>query len=493
MNRLFCLLVVAVVLWAGNALAQESAAPSGPPSGSILEVEARGEGATREEALRAAFVNALQRAVGVVIHSSTTVRNFEIQEDLQRLLTNGCIETYDELSSETADGTVRVEIKARVRRGMVADFYAVSKSARVVNLDDEWARLTTSIEGRKQALELLRSMMPRIRESLYKVSLLDMHTGSEIGPSGMPTPYLQTSADGRTIAVWAALLRPDLEFWDEHAAPLVAGCLDVLSTRRGRLFVRMEGDSPGMGYFDGAAREFDGGFARAPRRLWQKIPPYGLLPWAGAPPVPHHAIAPHRIALQQRASNAEALDLRLYHLDAETHERLFAPLIPTQNPQKNPRTLKNQPLYVRATITLANGAQEQAVVGQSAPFFLSWGIPWTGAAESDYCGPFFPAGWMRSGWSHLSAWPVWEGPVLPVMHHPAFDAFVIHDGRLMRADGHYQDAFEKMIRVRRGRKHREAPAKCEFDTELIVPLVFTLDVEKLNDIRQLSVEVMKGR
>ena len=69
-------------------------------TGEIHEVEGVGEGTDVESALQAAFVKALQSTIGVVVHSQTTVKNYELTEDLLRVLTNGCIESYQELLNQ---------------------------------------------------------------------------------------------------------------------------------------------------------------------------------------------------------------------------------------------------------------------------------------------------------------------------------------------------------------------------------------------------------
>jgi len=357
-----------------------------------------------------------------------------------------------------------------------------------VDLHDEWARLATSARSKKQALDLFRSSLPRIKARLFSVTLIDLATGREIGAQGNPTPMFQSISTDEVLTVWAAVIKPDLEFWDEHAVPLLEACLDVLGSHRGTLTVGMDTGGPDENFFEKTPEGFDGKFQRAPVRRWQRIRP-GRLPWAGAAPVPSHAAAPRRLAIQRNSRNTETLELSIHALDEDVYRQLLAPLNPTEQDPAKKHTLRNLWLYVRAHLSFTNGGKATLLVGQSAPFFFSWGIPWTGTPDAEYCGPLFPAGWMSGGWSMNSAWPEWEGAVVPVVKHPGFDAFLLSEGRILRADGGYQDAHEKWIRVLRGRNHKEAPARCEFDSEILVPLVFKLPISSLNKLSGISLEI----
>ena len=230
-----------------------------------------GEGSDAESALQAAFVKALQSTIGVVVHNQATVRNFELTEDILRVMTNGCIESYQELLSQTQNGVTRVAIRARVRRGIVADFMGVGRVKRQVELKDEWARLSTSARGRDQAVEMLRSLILEISPKLYKVTLIDLQTGAEVGTDGNPLPFLDQSKDSTVIATWAALITPDLDFWDNQASPLIAQCLQTLSECSGDLYVRMLSEMPEAIFYEGAPAGFDGKFTAAPVRRWQQI------------------------------------------------------------------------------------------------------------------------------------------------------------------------------------------------------------------------------
>lgn len=448
----------------------------------LHEVEVVGEGSDHEGALKAAFVKALQSTIGVVVHSSTTVRNFEVSEDIQRMLTNGCIEGYEELLSRTENGITRVAIRARVRRGIVADLLSRPGAQHPVEMKDEWARLSTGIRGREQAASMFREMSRELVPRLYRIKLIDLQTGAELESGANPLPMLQHVGDSVVHATWAVSIKPDLDFWDTQAAPLLGACLQALSERHGRLYIRMEGAIPDANFYSGGRQGFDGNFTRVPRRRWQRIPATGRLPWEGAAEVPVHQSAPHRIALQTNTRDATATALSIFYLSAESLRPLLA----------DP-SLEKLPLYLKARLQLKGGGEASTMAGQTSPILTPFGLPWTGAPDAKYLGPLFPVGWMAGGWSPKSAWPEWEGMVLPTSGVPGFDLFLIEDAKVQRGDGGYLDGVEKLMRVQRGKRFKDALCPFEFDTEVIVPIVFQMKVDDLRMIDGLKVEWVLDR
>ncbi len=449
----------------------------------IHEVEVVGEGTNAESALQAAFVKALQTTIGVVVHSQTTVQNYELTEDLLRVLTNGCIESYEELLSQSQDGITRVAIRARVRRGIVADFLGVQRVKRRVELKDEWARLSTTARGREQAVQMLRSLVLGISPKLYKVTLIDLQTGEEIGAGGNPVPAIAHGKDATAYVTWGALITPDLDFWDNEASPLIAQCLQTLSERTGSLHVRMESEMPSAAFFEGDLAGFEGTFTTAPLRRWQRIPPHGPLPWTNGAPVPEIHAAPRRIALQRKSKDANSASLTIYHLREDSLAQLL----------EDRTRLDNVPLFLRVRLYWQDGRQSTRLIGQSSPILSPIGLPWTGAPDALYFGPLFPVGWMAGGWSARSAWPKWEGPVLAMKKVPGFDSFIIAGGTVQRADGAYLDGLEKLIRVQRGKRFKEAPSRFEFDSGLVVPITFRVPVDDLKKIKGLTLEIVRDQ
>lgn len=490
-HRWFRLALVAALFLPCLARAQ-TPAPQAPAG--IHEVEVTGRGVDEESALKAAFVKALERTVGALVYSSTTTRNFQLESDVQKLLTNGCIESYDEISSRRENGDFVKTIRARVRRGVVADFMRRSGYSAATDLNDTWARLATSIRGKKQALDMLHEKMPQIRDALYKVSLVDMASGREVDANSFTEPFTQENLDGDVVCVWAAVVKPDCHFWDTQAAPLLAACFDVLCEKKGRLFVNMNTGVPSVHAYGDRNPVMFGSFTRAPMHRWQRIPRGSPPPWQNGRPIPRPESAPHCIALETRSLNPDSLDLTLYFFSDEVYRRIMNPP-EVRNAEgeltAKPESFDDLRTGLRANLKLKGGGEKTFTVRQSAPLFHQISLPWTGNIQAKYCGPYFPAGSLANGWSEKSQWPEWKGPVEPHSNTPGFAPFLIHQGRIHLATGPYQEALRTGIENERGDDFIGIP-DCEFDLEVIVPLVFDLHLDELRRVQNLSVTPLTG-
>ena len=490
-HRWFRLALVAALFLPCLARAQ-TPAPQAPAG--IHEVEVTGRGVDEESALKAAFVKALERTVGALVYSSTTTRNFQLESDVQKLLTNGCIESYDEISSRRENGEFVKTIRARVRRGVVADFMRRSGYSAATDLNDTWARLATSIRGKKQALDMLHEKMPLIRDALYKVSLVDMASGREVDANSFTEPFTQENLDGDVVCVWAAVVKPDCHFWDTQAAPLLAACFDVLCEKKGRLFVNMNTGVPSVHAYGDRNPVMFGSFTRAPMHRWQRIPRGSPPPWQNGRPIPRAESAPHCIALETRSLNPDSLDLTLYFFSDEVYRRIMNPP-EVRNAEgeltAKPESFDDLRTGLRANLKLKGGGEKTFTVRQSAPLFHQISLPWTGNIQAKYCGPYFPAGSLANGWSEKSQWPEWKGPVEPHSNTPGFAPFLIHQGRIHLATGPYQEALRTGIENERGDDFIGIP-DCEFDLEVIVPLVFDLHLDELRRVQNLSVTPLTG-
>jgi len=483
--------LLALAFFCSEAAAQ---APTQVPAVGIHEVEVTGSGVDEDSALKAAFVKALERTVGTLVYSSTTTRNFQLESDVQKLLTNGCIESYDEISSRNENGAVIKTIRARVRRGVVADFMRRSGYSGAADLSDTWARLATSIRGKKQALDMLHEKMPQIRDAVYKVSLVDLASGREVDGKTFTEPFTQENLDGEVVCVWAAVVEPDCHFWDTQAAPLLAACFDVLCEKKGRLFVNMNTGVPSVHAYGDRNPVMFGSFTRAPMHRWQRITRGAPPPWQNARPIPRTESAPHCIALETRSVNPDCLDLSLYFFSDEVYRRIMNP--PEVRNAQGELTAQPEPLDslrtgLRANLIFKGGGEKTFTVRQTSPLFRHFSLPWTGNIQAKYCGPYFPAGSLANGWREKSRWPEWTGPVEPDSNTPGFAPFLIHQGRIHLATGAYQEALRRGIENERGEFVSDAP-DCEFDLEVIVPLVFDLQLDELRRVQHLSVTPLTG-
>ena len=86
------------------------------PSGEVVTVTARGVGANKVEALKDAYRDAVERAVGLYVDAEQQVKNDEVLRDQVLTQSNAYIEKYDLLKEEPANGQVQVRIVAYVKK-----------------------------------------------------------------------------------------------------------------------------------------------------------------------------------------------------------------------------------------------------------------------------------------------------------------------------------------------------------------------------------------
>ena len=100
--------VAAVVLAAALAFAQDA---------ELVRVRGKGTGADRAEALKDAYRDAVERAVGLYVDAEQMMKNEDLVKDQILTQSNAYIEKYDVAKETTKpNGLVKVQILAEVRK-----------------------------------------------------------------------------------------------------------------------------------------------------------------------------------------------------------------------------------------------------------------------------------------------------------------------------------------------------------------------------------------
>jgi len=82
--------------------------------------------------------------------------------------------------------------------------------------------------------------------------------------------------------------------------------------------------------------------------------------------------------------------------------------------------------------------------------------------------------------------------VKPEQRVPGYNRFLVQKGRIHLATGIYEEAQREMIHTQRGEFNGEMSQDCEFDLEVIAPLVFNLKLDELRRVQRLGVEPVTG-
>lgn len=134
MKKLYLLLVLVILATLPIFEAQAKVVPStNAPSSNNKEVTLTvvGSGNTKEEATRNGLRSALEQTYGAFVSSNTTIINDELVQDAVSTITNNCVKSYKELSTESLpNGSWFVTLQVTVSvSGLVS--YAQSKGSSV--------------------------------------------------------------------------------------------------------------------------------------------------------------------------------------------------------------------------------------------------------------------------------------------------------------------------------------------------------------------------
>ena len=174
MNMRGMLTIVASVV-AGGVFAQgtvslapaapaEAQAPQGAsPANETVKVTARGMGKDKESALKDAYRDAIERAVGLYVDAEQMVKNDELVSDQILTQSNAYIENFDLVKESTENGLVTVRILATVRKSdltkrisdvMPSQTFSLGNSAQMVH-----AQAVTTEKRNADAAALLEAVL----------------------------------------------------------------------------------------------------------------------------------------------------------------------------------------------------------------------------------------------------------------------------------------------------------------------------------------------
>lgn len=109
MNKIAKRVLVAVMLIAVSAAFAQNA--------EIVKVKGRGIGVSRSEALKDAYRDAVERAVGLYVDAEQMMKNEELLKDQILTQSNAYVEKYEVVKEDdSANGLVEIQILAEVRK-----------------------------------------------------------------------------------------------------------------------------------------------------------------------------------------------------------------------------------------------------------------------------------------------------------------------------------------------------------------------------------------
>ena len=141
------------------------AAPA--PSADVVKVVARGVGRDKETALKDAYRDAVERAVGLYVDAETMAKNDEIVKDQVLTQSNAYVTHYDEIEAKNVDGLMQVRIVATVKKSALVKNVQETIPGTTVDvnssvLQDAHAQLVSREKQAGDAAALLRNVMGKL-------------------------------------------------------------------------------------------------------------------------------------------------------------------------------------------------------------------------------------------------------------------------------------------------------------------------------------------
>ena len=188
MSRMKSACVVVAMIFAAVA---QAAAPV-----ETVRVKGRGVGEDKSAALKDAYRDAVERAVGLYVDAEQLVENDQIVKDRILTQSNAFIEKYKIISLNTKKGLVNVEILATVRKGELShklrEFIPVRNMKLADASQDLHAEIVTELNMKLGAKELLAKEL----DSLSPIrQLLDVSLASA-------KPKVEEVDDGAAVKLW---------------------------------------------------------------------------------------------------------------------------------------------------------------------------------------------------------------------------------------------------------------------------------------------------
>ncbi len=242
---------VSVVVCLGTASAQQtisvnfgqqgsSEVPRG--GGDTVKVQGRGVGATKEAALKDAYRDAIERAVGLYVDAETVANNDQIVKDQVLTQSNAYITDYRELSSERIDVGFEVRILATVKKQALTTKLTGVMPAQTVRIDSSGlqnvhAQLVTKEKRAEDAAALLKNALEGLNpmKSLMVASIRPetqkIITADDTGSRGRTNRRNTTPADSVTLR-YLFEVKLDREKYFSEFMPHLKKVLDQISVTK---------------------------------------------------------------------------------------------------------------------------------------------------------------------------------------------------------------------------------------------------------------------
>lgn len=230
MSVRYCFAVLAVIM---------SANLSRSDDGGIIRVRGKGVGETEAIALKDAYRDAIESAVGMYVDAEQEVENYRLVKDEILTQSNAVIEDYEITDKRNIRGLVSVTIVAKVRKQALTKRLSGKTSAKILAVDDSLksfhAESTTTAKRNGDGAALLKKELDNLHvfAQLYDVALA----------TGRPV-VLEDGGDMVEVA-WLFKLEVDFKRYSKEFLPHMERVLKQISIAEPRSFRATESKESG--------------------------------------------------------------------------------------------------------------------------------------------------------------------------------------------------------------------------------------------------------
>ena len=227
---------------------QKSEAESESGQGTVT-VKARGVGIDKNAALKDAYRDAVEQAVGLYVDAESEVKNDELVKDQILTHSNAYIEKYEELGTKTVDGLVQVRIAATVKKRELAASLKKGSSSQTANkaqytgdLKDIHAQIVSKDKRDADGYKLLQNALMELDPcTLLAVPSVDM-THKQVIKEGK-LGYKKNIPDGQVILRLLLRLKFNEEKYFKEFVPVVKPVLDQIASASKKVKLSLLDDS----------------------------------------------------------------------------------------------------------------------------------------------------------------------------------------------------------------------------------------------------------
>jgi hypothetical protein len=168
-----------------------------------MTVDATGYGKTQEEAVNNALVIAVQKGIGVLVVSDTTVDGDKVIRDLAATYSSGIVNSYEILKCENNSCAIRAKVSpARFQRKLMADTNVVK-----VNGKDLHAQYITTQNVLKQRMKLTEYYFSQLHQSGLDVKVKTV----ALAPAATPLTPVGGNPNATIVVDYEVRMNPEFK------------------------------------------------------------------------------------------------------------------------------------------------------------------------------------------------------------------------------------------------------------------------------------------